>query len=153
MNFKTALFAATAPALMLAACEKAETTDAAGEEETSEATETEGQGEGEAGDEAKSEGEGEGKTDTAEDAKADGEQPITRLTGTYACEDQGDVEVTFREYSNGTATLTYENMSEMAANEEPTTTTLKAGPAGDPSGNPGKSGRLASADGTSGTNK
>ena len=142
MKFKSALFAAAAPAVLLVACTDAETDSAKDVGESSESTE-----QGASLDENAGEA---GEAEAAEaQAKPEVENAAPAKSGTWSCEDQGDVEVTFAQAADGTATLTYKNMSEMAMNEPPEVTELKAGPAGDPIGNPGKSGRLASADGTS----
>lgn len=114
MKFTTALVAATAPAFILVACEKAAVNDtAAAEEATDEAS---------AGEPA--EGEATDAETAAEAPPSSGSAPD--LAGNWTCEDQGDVEVTIARKADGSASITFDNKSEMAMGEPPIVTPLKA---------------------------
>ncbi|MEP0191278.1 MAG: hypothetical protein ABJP70_11700 [Erythrobacter sp.] len=62
----------------------------------------------------------------------------------WACEGQDDFDVTFTHMADGTATLTYDNTSEMAAGEPPIVTEIDA--FGASAGEEGRYGCMAAED-------
>jgi hypothetical protein len=127
MRFKNVLFPIAAPALMLASCENAPQDDAdAGESKPVEI---------------------QGTPDIVKATDAVPAPDAAKLEGTWNCEDQGDVQVTFKHYSDGTGTLATKNMSEMAASQEASIVRLEA--TGASAGYNDRSGRMRSADGSS----
>ncbi|MEM6476831.1 MAG: hypothetical protein AAF687_11750 [Pseudomonadota bacterium] len=146
MKFNAILLAGAAPAMLLVACNSAETESA--EEETA-TTETEA----EDGATEDAEGASETTEETAEDKDAEEKEAEEEApkqaafdAGTYPCEDQGDTEVKFVKDADGGARLIYKSASEQAADQPPITTELEA--TGASAGYEDKFGRMSDAQGT-----